>query len=102
VSDGLACFTAIAEVGCEHTVIVTGGGVPDQPAFRWVNTILGNVKNTLYDTCHALRLKYLQRYLSEFVYRFNRRFDLAALVSRLLFAAAHTPPLPYRLAAMDA
>lgn len=102
VSDGLACFTAIVEAGCGHTAIVTGGGLPDQPAFLWVNTILGNVKNALHGTYHALRPKYLQRYLSEFVYRFNRRFDLAALVPRLLFAAAHTPPLPYRLVTLDA
>jgi len=49
-----------------------------------------------------LRPKYLQRYLSEFCYRFNRRFDLAALVPRLITAAARTPPLSYRLATLDA
>lgn len=26
VSDGLACFTAVKEAGCQHTSIVTGGG----------------------------------------------------------------------------
>jgi transposase-like protein len=102
VSDGLACFRAVGEVGFEHTAIVTGGGVPEEPHFVWVNTILGNVKNALHGTYHALRPKYLQRYLSEFVYRFNRRFDLAAMVPRLIHAAAHTPPLPYRLATLDA
>ena len=74
----------------------------DQPHFVWVNTLLGNVKNALHGTCHALRAKYLQRYLSEFCYRFNRRFYLAALVPRLIFAAVHTPPLPCRVATMDA
>ena len=66
-------------------------GTPD---FVWINTLLGNVKNALHGTYHALRRKYLQRYLSEFCYR----FDLAALVPRLLHAAAHTPPLPYKFA----
>ena len=37
VSDGLACFSAVKEAGCQHTRIVTGGG-PDcvslQPTFR--------------------------------------------------------------------
>jgi ribosomal protein L37AE/L43A len=101
VSDGLGCFSAVADAGCTHTAIVTGGGVPADDRFRWVNTMLGNVKNALHGTYHALRPKYLQRYLSEFCYRFNRRFDLAALVPRLLFAAARTPPLPYRLATLD-
>lgn len=102
VSDGLGCFPAIAEAGCEHTAITTGGGVPEDARFVWVNTVLGNVKNALHGTYHALRAKYLQRYLSEFCYRFNRRFELAAMVPRLLYAAVRTPPLPYRLATLDA
>lgn len=103
VSDGLNCFPGVADADCMHTPIVTGGGVPDlgHPIFWWVNTVLGNVKNALHGTYHALRLKYLQRYLSEFCYRFNRRFDLNALVPRLIVAAARTPPLSYRLATLD-
>jgi len=51
-----------------------------------------------------IRSKYLhpQRYLHEFCYRFNRRFDLAALVPRLIVAPARTPPPTYRLATFDA
>ena len=103
VSDGLTCFPGVTEADCTHVAIPTGGGVPSEghPIFVWINTLLGNVKNALHGTYHALRPKYLQRYLSEFCYRFNRRFDLAALVPRLLHAAAHTPPLPYNLATAD-
>jgi transposase-like protein len=102
VSDGLNCFTGVVEAGCTHTPIVTGGGVPEHPIFWWVNTVISNVKNALHGSYHSLGPKYLQRYLSEFCYRFNRRFDLAALVRRLVIAAARTPPLSYRLATMDA
>lgn len=102
ISDGLRCFRAVATAGCSHTAIPTGVGVPTEPAFVWINTLLGNVKNALHGTYHALRSKYLQRYLSEFCYRFNRRFDLQALLPRLLFAATRTPPLPYKLATLDA
>ncbi|MHB1272571.1 MAG: IS1595 family transposase [Rhodanobacter sp.] len=104
VTDGLKCFPGVTDADCTHTAIPTGGGIPDleHPIFTWVNTMLGNVKNALHGTYHALRPKYLQRYLSEFCYRFNRRFDLAALVPRLIVAAARTPPLSYRLATLDA
>lgn len=102
VSDGLGCFPGVVDAGCTHVAIATGGGVPEHPIFWWVNTMLGNVKNALHGTYHALRPKYLQRYLSEFCYRFNRRFELAALVPRLIVAAARTPPFPYRLATVDA
>jgi transposase-like protein len=102
VSDGLNCFPGVTDAECTHVAIPTGGGVPEHPIFWWVNTMLGNVKNALHGTYHAVRPKYLQRYLSEFCYRFNRRYDLDALVVRLVVAAARTPPLSYRLATMDA
>ncbi len=37
------------------------------------------------------------RYLAEFEYRFNRRYDLAAMIPRLAWAAVQTTPMPYRL-----
>ena len=102
VSDGLNCFPGVLDAGCTHVPIVTGGGVPKHPIFWWVNTMLGNVKNALHGTYHSVRPKYVQRYLSEFCYRFNRRYDLDALVARMVVAATRTPPLSYRLAIVDA
>ncbi len=98
-SDGLRCFNAIDEIGCHHIPIITGGGRPGpyQFTFKWVNTILGNLKNTLRGTFHAVREKHAPRYLAEFEYRFNRRYDLAAMIDRLLFVSLRTPPMPYRL-----
>ena len=68
----------------------------ERPEFRWVNTILGNIKNALRGTYHAIRPKYAQRYLSEFEYRFNRRFDLPDIIPRLVYVALRTPPMPER------
>lgn len=103
VSDGLNCFPGVAAADCTHVPLVTGGGPASatHPMFQWVNTVLGNVKNALHGTYHAVKPKYLQRYLSEFCYRFNRRFRLQDLVPRLIHAAAHTPPLPYCLLTAD-
>ena len=67
------------------------------PNFRWVNTILGNIKTALRGTYHAIRPKYAQRYLAEFEYRFNRRFDLPDIIPRLVYVALRTPPMPERL-----
>ena len=78
ISDGLPCFNAVTEAGCTHNRIVCGGGRAsvEEPEFYWVNTILGNLKSSLRSTYHAVRPRYAQRYLSEFQYRFNRRFSL--------------------------
>ncbi len=99
VSDGLACFAAVAEAGCRHEVIKTGSGAAAArtPAFKWVNTALGNIKAAITGTYRSISRKHVPRYLAEFEYRFNRRYDLAAMMPRLGWAALRTPPMPYRL-----
>ena len=102
-SDGLACFRGVAEAGCEHLATVTGGGPAscEQPRLRWVNTMLGNVKRSIDGTYHAIDAKHVPRYLGAFSYRFNRRYQLADLVPRLVYASANTPPMPGRLLKLD-
>lgn len=98
-SDGLACFSAVLDQGWHHYSIVTGGG-PDsviREEFTWVNTMIGNVKRSFNGAYHAINPKHLPRYLAEFCYRFNRRFDLQTIMPRFLVAAANTPPMPGRL-----
>jgi len=98
-SDGLACFNAVSDAGCHHDRIVCGGGRAsvEKAEFFWVNTVLGNLKSALRSTYHAVRAKYAQRYLSEFQYRFNRRFDLTSFIPRLMYVSLRTPPMPERL-----
>lgn len=91
-SDGLRCFNALA-ARVEHHRHIVGSGRPRHPSFLWVNTMLGNLKRALSGTYHAFKFaKYARRYLAEFAYRFNRRFDLAALLPRLLHACAMASP----------
>ena len=63
-SDGLACFGGVSAAGCLHIPIVAGGRKPDElPEFRWVNTVLGNVKTGLSGAYHAFDFgKYAGRY----------------------------------------
>jgi len=96
VSDGLACFTAVGEAGCQHRPIIVGGRKPkDLPDFHWVNTVLGNVKTGTTGAYHAFDFaKYAERYLGAIAYRFNRRFRLDTLPQRLLVAALAVGPRP--------
>ena len=95
-SDALACFGAVIKIGCSHHFTVIAGRKPKEtPEFRWINTILGNLKTSLSGCYHAFNFrKYAARYLAAFSYRFNRRFDLCSLHERLLIAAASTTPQP--------
>ncbi len=97
-TDGLHCFTAVADEGFMHTPLRTNGNKPVQDStFKWVNTVLGNVKCALVGTYRAISEKHVSRYLSSFAYRFNRRFNLADMFARLAYVALRTPPMPYRL-----
>lgn len=96
-SDGLPAFTILSEMVDQHTSFVTGIGqqAARHPQFRWVNTLLGNLKTAITGTYHAIKFqKYAQRYLAEAQYRFNRRFDLKSILPRLLWAAVKTKPKP--------
>ncbi len=96
ISDGLHCFEAFSKATKKHIPIImkkdpkTG----KKPYFKWVNTILGNVKNSLTGTYRSSKDVYATRYLAEFQYRINRRFDLTKILIRLMYAAGQTPPLP--------
>lgn len=97
-SDGLACFGAVTEAGCSHHRTVMAGRKPREvPAFKWINTVLGNLKTSLSGSYHAFHFqKYAARYLAAFSYRFNRRFDLHTLHQRLIVAAVCSSPQPLR------
>lgn len=97
-SDGLACFGGVTDAGCDHQAIIVGSRKPkDLPEFSWVNTLLGNLKTSLGGAYHAFDFaKYGERYLGAFAYRFNLRFHLDTLPSRLIVAAIAVGPRPAR------
>lgn len=99
VTDGLGCFRGVVDAGCTHEPIVTGSGrkAARHPSFKAINTALSNVKTSIVATFHAGALKHAPRRLAEFAYRFNSGYDLPAMVPRLGWIAARTPPMPYRL-----
>lgn len=98
-SDGLPCFNALTDTGCRHHATVMAGRKPkDVPEFKWINTVLSNLKTSLSGCYHAFDFqKYAGRYLAAFCYRFNRRFDLRTLHQRLLIAAVTAAPCPLRV-----
>ena len=98
ISDGLACFAGVIDAGCQHQPTIVGGRKPkDLPQFRWINTLLGNLKTGFGGAYHAFDFaKYGSRYLAAFAYRFNRRFHLESLPMGLVAAAVSIGPRPER------
>ena len=96
LSDGLACFSAVVDAGCAHSYIVVGKRKPrEMPDFRWVNTVLGNLKTLIKGAHKSFKFgKYAPLYLGAFNYRFNRRFNLASLVTDVIADAVRFAPRP--------
>jgi len=99
LTDGLGCFPGVAAAGCKHDKVITyvDGRYANGEMFKWLNIVLGNVKNALHGTYHAMSDRHLPRYLAEFCYRFNRRFRLDTMVEQLASVALKTSPIPQRL-----
>jgi hypothetical protein len=89
VSDGLLGFEVLGRISYTHKTVPApkGKAGSEIEPFKWLNVLPGNLKNALSGTHH---------YLAEVGYRFNRRFDLAAMVPRLAVAATQTPPCSKR------
>mgnify|MGYP003603057991 FL=1 len=99
VSDGTMAFARVCQAQATHERYVTGGGRQgaQTPQLHWVNTVLGNLKTSLVGTYNAFKhAKYGARYLAEFAYRFNRRFDLPGMLPKLLKVAVTTAALPLK------
>ncbi len=92
ITDGLQCFRTLDDLGCIHEIKTD----EDKKRLSWVHTMLENVKISIKGTYHAIGIKHAARYLTEFEYRFNRRFKLEDMIARLAYAAVHTPPMPQR------
>ena len=86
LSDGLNCFAGVIDAGCAHSYIVVGSRKPRElPTFRWVNTVIGNLKTAISGAYKSFKFrKYAAQYLGAFSYRFNQRFDLHTLVTQLI------------------
>ena len=94
ISDGLACYAAVVDVGCMHAPRVLYCLEPrDLPEFKCVSTVPCNIKTTLALAFYALNYgKYGRRYLAAFAYRFIRRFEMRDLVARLIVDVVRATP----------
>lgn len=104
VSDGLRCFMSVKAAGAAHERHLLRpkrhgeAACARLPQFAAVNTLLGNLKTGIAGTYHAFDFaKYAHRYLAEFQYRFNRRYDMARMLPRLLNALVTAPASPERI-----
>jgi transposase-like protein len=88
LSDGLSSYRKLKDLGYHH--ISKDYYRADADFLKWVHIIISNAKALITGTYHGLDSNYLQAYLDEFCYRFNRRFYPNKLFGHLLNACIST------------
>ncbi len=88
LTDGYLGYNKLKEVIAKHTVIIEPNKKKAAKLFPWVNRTISNAKRMLNGVHHnSINAKYVQNYLDEFCYKFNRRYFGDKLSDRLMIAA---------------
>lgn len=91
VSDGIKSHVRFAEMFKEYVGRVISVDEIGK-AFPWVHVTIGNANTRLANIYHGIKPEFLQGYLNEFYYKFNRRYFGERLFDRMLVAANSYSP----------
>ena len=83
-TDGSTSYTHFEDMVEEHRAQV----IPPREVGKvlpWVHIVISNAKRQLLDVFHSIDVEFLQSYLNEFCYRFNRRY--CDCFERLMYAS---------------
>lgn len=89
-TDGWRAYGAMSSGRRKHRPVVVGSGENAIKLLPWVHTLIANVKGNIRGVYHGVSPKHLSRYLSEFCYRFNRRFWESQIFDRILTACLNS------------
>jgi hypothetical protein len=93
-TDGWSGYPGAAGLTHDRHVV---GKMAVHVVLPWVHRIFANLKVWALGVYHGLRRKYLQSYLDELVFRFNRRHTRHAAFRSLLGIAAALQPRLYKI-----
>lgn len=85
-SDNSTSYTNFKTLVKEHRPKVLQKGEVGK-MLPWVHITISNAKRVLLDVFHDIKPEYLQSYLNEFCYKFNRRYFGERRFDRLMIAA---------------
>ena len=88
-TDGSPTYKNLVKDGaaCSHEAVVMNSKEKVGKVLPWVHIVISNAKRSILDTYHDIRAEFLQLYLNEFCYKFNRRYFGFRLFERLELCA---------------
>ena len=91
MTDGRRCYSGLQDICTVHKIVIVADKKQVAKVFPWVHTAISNAKKKLLGLHHHVKDNYMQNYLSEFCYKFNRRYFGEALFDRLVVTALEKP-----------
>jgi predicted RNA-binding Zn-ribbon protein involved in translation (DUF1610 family)/transposase-like protein len=86
-TDDSTSYVGLKDTVAEHRPVKVDDKKQVGKVFPWVHIAISNAKRWLLANHHDIKREYLQLYLNEFCYRFNRRYFGEALFDRLMLCA---------------
>jgi transposase-like protein len=93
-TDKLSAYLGLDKIFVHDNELEDSYDIEVEP-FHWIHTIISNAKAFIQGTYHGVSKKYLQPYLDEFCYRFNRKFFERELFGRLVNACISSNPASF-------
>ena len=87
ITDGRRCYGGLQEICKVHKEVIVKDKKEVSKTFPWVHIAISNMKKKIVGLHHHVKDEYMQNYLSEFCYKFNRRKPGIKLFERLIVAA---------------
>ncbi len=95
VTDGHRGYSPLQFAGVDHEATTLATPEDAGKVLPWAHTIISNLKAWLLGTFRGVSHKHLGRYLEEFTYRLNRRWNEDKLFYYLTRWAVEGKPLSY-------
>ena len=91
MTDGFKSYSKLNKIVNEHKVVVVKDKKQVDKIFPWVHKAISNAKRMFLGIHHSIKECYMQNYLDEYCYKFNRRYFGEKLFDRLLIATVEAP-----------
>ena len=92
VSDGFSSYQTLKDYNHQPHVV---GAMAAHIALPWIHRVFANFKRWALGTYHGVRKPHLQRYLDEFVFRWNRRRYMRSSFENLVAISAEMSHFGY-------
>ena len=86
LTDGLPAYKSLKDIVTIHHRIICEDKKEVSEVFPWVHTAISNFRKILLGIYHGIKSKFMQNYVNEFCYKFNRRYFELNIFDRLMIA----------------